>query len=291
MVFVDFFSIEVIMQLQINGIDLDIISVGGLYTCVQFPQYKIAMDLGIAPRSSFNKSHIFFTHAHADHIAGVTRHCSSRKLLGLPPPTYVIGQEDAENFVNFMQSAGKLFRSDMLYNLEVVEPKQILQIHKQLSVQSYRSIHTMPCQGYIIQESRTKLKQEFLSLSGRELQQLRESGVELSETIHMPIVSYTGDTTIDTFHREKILQRLQVLVTEVTFFDDSVSPKEAKRRGHMHIDDLAHQDLFPQPAIVLMHSSSRFSKEEITHICQKKLSQEMLKRIHIVPNNLPLENF
>ena len=58
------------MRLKVQNINLDIISVGGLYTVVQLPNFKVAIDMGICPRSAFNKGHVFFTHTHADHITG-----------------------------------------------------------------------------------------------------------------------------------------------------------------------------------------------------------------------------
>ena len=280
------------MQLQVENINLDIISVGGLYTVVQLPNYKIGIDLGICPRSSFNKNHIFFTHAHADHISGVVRHCASRRLLGLPPPTYVIGHEDAEHFQIFMNAASKLVRSEMQYHLKVVSPGDRIEINKQLCVRSYRSIHRVPCQGYIVSEVRSKLKAEYRGLVGSQLQHLRESGHQLSEDIETPLVSYTGDTTIDVFHREPSLQDVRVLITEVTFFDSDVDKLESKRRGHMHIDDIIdNPELFCQPGIVLMHASSRFSNESIEDILHRKMPKEMLSRIHLIPNSGPLTGF
>lgn len=280
------------MQLQVQNIKLDIISVGGLYTVVQLPSYKIAIDLGVCPRSSFNKGHIFFTHTHADHIAGVIRHCASRRLLGLPPPTYVIGQEDASNFKEFMSHAGKLVRSDMEYKVLEVSPGDRIPINQHTCVRSYRSIHKAPCQGYVVCEIRTKLKPEYHGLKGDELQGLRELGFSLTTEIETPLVTYTGDTTIDVFHREPILQTVKVLITEVTFFEDDVDKIEAKRRGHMHIDDIIdNPELFCQPAIVLMHASSRFTGEDVHRILEQKMPEEMRRRVHIIPNNSPLEGF
>ena len=280
------------MQLQVENINLDIISVGGLYTVVQLPNFKIGIDLGICPRSSFNKNHIFFTHSHADHISGVVRHCASRRLLGLPPPTYVIGQEDAENFNHFMQAASKLVRSEMEYHLKVVSPGDRIDINRQLCVRSYRSIHRAPCQGYVVSEVRSKLKPDFQGLSGSKLQSLRESGQQLSVDVETPLVSYTGDTTIEVFFREPLLQQVKVLITEVTFFDDDVDKVEAKRRGHMHIDDIIdNPQLFCQAGIVLMHASSRFSDDEVQRILVNKMPESLLSRIHMIPNSGPLTGF
>ena len=122
------------MQLQVQNIKLDIISVGGLYTVVQLPSYKIAIDLGVCPRSSFNKGHIFFTHTHADHIAGASVTVQVDVYLDCLPPTYVIGQEDASNFKEFMSHAGKVVRSDMEYKVLEVSPGDRIPINQHTCV-------------------------------------------------------------------------------------------------------------------------------------------------------------
>ena len=94
------------------------------------------------------------------------------------------------------------------------------------------------------------------------------------------------------FHREPILQTVKVLITEVTFFEDDVDKIEAKKRGHMHIDDIIdNPELFCQPAIVLMHASSRFTGEDVHRILEQKMPEEMPRRVNIIPNNSPLEGF
>ena len=94
------------MKLHLEDINIEAISLAGFYTCIQLPDFKITLDMGICPRSSINKQFVFFTHAHADHISGVIRHCSSREMMGLPPPTYIVGSEDENNFNSFMASSG-----------------------------------------------------------------------------------------------------------------------------------------------------------------------------------------
>ena len=280
------------MKLQLDGIAIEIISLAGFYTCVQFPGYKIAIDLGVAPRSSFNKSHVFFTHAHGDHIAGVVRHCSSRDMLGLEPPTYYIGQEDVANFYEFMDSARKLCRTKMACDVQAVQPGDHFQIRPDLRVTSYRSIHRVPCQGYVISNTRKKLREEFLGADPQTIRQARENGVAIDRDVEIPLVSYTGDTIIDVFEREQQLQNVRVLITELTFCDHHVEPEDARHRGHIHLQhilDRAH--LFQQPNLVFMHFSSRYRTQEIESICRKRMPKEMFERSVFVPNDAPLHNF
>lgn len=280
------------MKLQLEEIMIDAISLAGFYTCIQFPEYRVAFDLGICPRSSINKGHVFFTHAHGDHIAGVVRHCSSREMLRLPPPTYVIGKEDVDNFNEFMASARKLCRSGMPYEIIGISPGDHIDVRKNLRVRSYRSIHRVPCQGYTIFETKQKLRKELLGCPREELISRREAGETLTIEIETPIATYTGDTTIDVFQREKSLQDVPILITEVTFFDDSVSLESSRHRGHIHIDDIVENaELFTQKSILLMHSSARFNPLKIEAICKKKLPSDLFQRVSILPNNQPLEGF
>ena len=106
------------------------------------------------------------------------------------------------------------------------------------------------------------------------------------------MLTYTGDTTIDVFLREATLQEVPLLITEVTFFDDSVSAESAKMRGHMHIDNIVdNAHLFTQQSILLMHSSARFHPERIEEICRQKLPYDLYNRITILPNNQVLKGF
>ena len=280
------------MKLHVEGITIDAISLAGFYTCIQLPDFKLAIDMGICPRSAINKQHVFFTHCHGDHIAGVIRHCSSREMLGLPPPTYYVGSEDVENFTSFMEAARKLCRSRMPFELFAIQPNQQVDVRKNLRVKSFRSIHRVPCQGYIVYGLKQKLRPEFLGMPRENLISLREGGEKLTKDVETPLISYTGDTTIDVFHRIPELQSVKVMITEVTFFDDKVDAKAAKKRGHIHIDDIVEQiHLFNQPAVIFTHFSSRYSTSMVEQICKKKLPSELCQRLHLIPNDQPLVGF
>jgi len=280
------------MKLQLQGIDIEAISLAGFYTCIQFPAYKIAIDLGVSPRSSFNKSNVFFTHAHGDHIAGVVRHCSSRDMLGLEPPTYYVGKEDKQHFSEFIDAARRLCRTKMSCSIQGVEPGSTFQIRADLAVRSYRSIHRVPCQGYVICNTRKKLRDEFIGASGATLQEARKNGITIDKKVEIPLVSYTGDTIIDVFERESILQDVKVLITELTFCDDNVSADDARNRGHIHLDHILEREhLFQQPNIVFMHFSSRYRTQDIERICKRRMPADLFSRSAFIPNDAPLHHF
>ena len=60
----------------------------------------------------------------------------------------------------------------------------------------------------------------------------------------------------------------------------------------MHIDDIIdNPHLFQQPAIVLMHASSRFPGDTVKEILNNRMPADLMKRIHLVPNDAPLDGF
>ena len=141
----------------------------------------------------------------------------------------------------------------------------------------------------MVLQLKQKLRPDLKECGREELIARRNKGEILTEDLETPLVSYTGDTTIDVFHKEPRLQELKVLITEVTFLDDKVSHQEAKRRGHLHLDDIVQNaHLFCQPAVVLMHFSSRYSTKHIQRLCQQKLPNDLYQRVHIVSNDEPI---
>ena len=77
-----------IIRIPFNQMSVEAISIGGMYTCIQIPQLKLIFDIGICPSSAIGQAHVFLTHTHIDHMAGVLRHCSTRELMNMSPPTY-----------------------------------------------------------------------------------------------------------------------------------------------------------------------------------------------------------
>ena len=89
------------------------------------------------------------------------------------------------------------------------------------------------------------------------------------------MLAYTGDTVIGGVIGHKDVLNADVLLIECTFLDDQISPKKARKRGHIHIEDIIkHKDKFNNKHIVLLHFSDRYQKEDVERLILEKIQDE-----------------
>ena len=275
-----------------KSIRIRAMSTGGHYTSFQLPHQKISIDLGLASESSIRSNKVFITHPHVDHAAGIVRHCSTREMLQLDPPTYYIGEEHKAALEDVLAAWRRLNRSFMPCKIEALRPNQTIDVNKKYFVRCFRSIHRIPCLGYILYERRKKLSKQFKTCKGYEISRLREQGIEIYDYINVPMFAYTGDSVIDVLERESDLTQCAFLAMEVTFFDERVSVENARRHGHIHIDELvSRSDTFKNDRILLMHLSARYKFDEAKEIAAQKLDPNLLSKITILPNISPFKTF
>ena len=99
----------------------------------------------------------------------------------------------------------------------------------------------------MLYEKRRKLKSRiFLGTPGHGIARLREHGIGYIDHTEVPVFAYTGDTTIEVMKRKKVFKTLPFLTIEITFFDDRVTPENARQNGHIHIEHVAQKCTFIQ---------------------------------------------
>lgn len=258
------------------------LSIGGVETCIDFPELKLCFDLGRCPDEAVLRPTVLFTHAHMDHMGGVAWHASTRELRNMPPPNYIVPRENAEDFVALFETWRRLDRGSMRHTVTPLGLGEELELPCQLFARPFRSPHRVPCQGYGLWRRQRKLKLGYLGRSSHELRELGERhGDELYDWTEIPEVVFTGDTLADVIDREEVVRKARLLVIEVTFVDERVSVEKARSKGHVHLDEIAERaDLFENEALLFTHFSSRYQPHQIERALDRSLPRHLRERVH-----------
>lgn len=267
-------------QIEIGGLELRALSVGGLETCHWLPRWKVAFDIGRCPLPVVDCRTVLFTHAHMDHLGGIAYHTATRALRKQPPPVYVVPPHCVEDLARLFEAWRALDRSDMEHRIVPLGPGEEHVLANGLVARPFRSPHSAPCQGYGLWSQKQKLKPEYQGLEGRELARLRHSGVAIGTPVETPEFVFTGDTLIEVVEEQEVVRNARVLVLECTFVDERVSVLEARSKGHVHLDEIAARaELFRNEAILLTHFSARYRPHEIRAALDARLPPDLRGRV------------
>lgn len=255
-------------KLLVAGFEVEGVSIAGQETCIILPRFKVALDIGRCPQRAVHQQTVLISHGHLDHIGGLPFHVCSRNLLGVSPSNIIIPPGYDENLRKYIQASLDLQNNPpTAYDLVTLEPGQELQLPTPgFTVRPFQTTHPITSQGYVIYSQRKKLKAELAGKTQDEIKALRMAGQDVTDTVNVPMVAFTGDTTSDLFSLPNMhdVFNAKLLILEMSFIDDSVSVDEAKQKGHMHIADLvANAHLFHNEAILLIHFSARYKRQEI----------------------------
>jgi len=68
-------------------------------------------------------------------------------------------------------------------------------------------------------EKRTKLREQYLDLPQEKLRELKERGVEITRSMEIPLIAYTGDTAPGPHLIREDVRKAQIVIAECTFFE------------------------------------------------------------------------
>jgi ribonuclease Z len=138
-----------------------------------------------------------------------------------------------------------------------LEPGVDFQLRPNVFVRGIEVSHSAPSLAFAILERRSKLRDEFHGLPQDKLRELKSQGTEITRTMEIPLVAYTGDTEMGPFLLRDEFVNAQVVITECTFFDPEHRDR-AKVGKHLHIEDLRGLiQAWARPEIVVVHVSRR----------------------------------
>ncbi len=269
--------------MDINGLELKGVSVGGWATSIDVPELKVAVDLGQCLERVVARSVVLITHAHADHLGAIAQHAAQRGLRQLRPATYVVPPGIEDEVQELLAVWRRLDKGSLRANIVPLAPGVPFELRKDLSVRPFRTRHRVISQGYLFQRVRHRLLPELQGLDGSEIGRRRAAGEPVTETAHEAILAVTGDTTLDAVLAQPEVVAVERLILEATFLDSDVSVERARSMGHVHLDEIAEAaDLLTCGALVLNHVSPRYSRARAEELLRAKLPASLYERTRLM---------
>ena len=241
----------------------------------------IALDIGRCPDMIVSMPHVFITHLHLDHAAGIPFYGGQRRLQQLDGGTIYVPSEAADDVRALLAVQERLTGHGFETEIRGVEVGEELRFGRNHVVRGHAAPHRVAARAYEFIERRHHLREELIGAPPQEIARLRHEGVRVDEEYRSSILFYTGDTDRGILERCDALYKSEVLMIECSFVLDGHQERAAKYR-HIHVDDLADfAGRFENEVIVLTHFSRRYSRDEIRNTVRRRLPASLHDRIRL----------
>lgn len=258
------------------------LSIAGEESVVQVPELDVCFDVGRTPRAALTSNFIALTHGHMDHSAGISYYFSQRVFQGMGTGTLVCPPELEQPIHNLMKAWIDIEAQRTPYKLVPLASDAEVEIKNHTYLRAFATNHTVPSVGYIAVERRSKLRADLVGIPQEQLVELKKRGEEITRTIEIPLVCYTGDTAWGPhFDRPDVLES-KILITECTFIEPGHRGRAAVGK-HLHLDDIVELvKRSKAEAIILTHLSRRTHMGDARKWLDEALPAEDRARVHML---------
>ena len=253
----------------------------GHETWFRIKELGIGFDIGRCPDALVSMSHVFITHAHLDHAAGVPFYAGQRHLQQLDGGTIYVPVEAAEDFRALLAIQERLTGAPLAVAITGVGVGEDVHVGRRHLVRGHAAAHRVAARAYELIERRHHLRPDLVGAPGETIARLRQEGAAIEEEYRRSIFFYTGDTDRGLLETCDAAYRAQVLLIECSFITDGHQDRAAKYR-HIHIDDIAEfAARFENEMIVLTHFSRRYSPSDIRRGVRQRLPAMLHDRVRL----------
>lgn len=271
-------------------------SVAGEESVIIIPELDVCFDIGKCPREALAVNNVLLTHGHADHSAGLLYYFSQRDFQAISGGKVFLPNKMLDPVESLISAWGRVEGHLPPYELVGMSDGEEFEIRRDLYIKAFSTKHVPGSLGFAVVEERRKLKEEFIGLDGPQIVELKKKGVEISNTIELPLVAYLGDTAKANYSDNPYVRDARVLLIECTFFDDEHTDR-ARAGRHIHVDELAETLAgMNNEKIIITHVTRRTNLSFARRMLKKALPADVLakttflmSREHI-PEKLEPEN-
>jgi ribonuclease Z len=258
------------------------VSIAGEQTVVQVPELDVSFDIGMCPRIALSSPYVALSHGHMDHVGGLPYYFSQRTFQKMGVGRCVCHPALAGPLQAMMQSWVALEGQQTPHEIIALEPDGQIQIKNNIFLRAIEVSHAEGSLAFGIVERRSKLRPEYLNLPQERLRELKAGGVQITRSLEIPLVAYTGDTEFGPSLFRDEFANARVVICECTFFEPDHQSR-AKVGKHLHVEDLAKLlDTWQAEAVVLVHLSRRTNLAAARQLLADVVGNERSQRVHFL---------
>lgn len=269
-------------HITFNNYTIEGFSRAAVQTFWCIPEFHLGFDLGAQPWEFMGTEHWFISHTHLDHLAFLPSYIARRRMMKMEPPCIYLPEKFVDPVAKLLKIWTRLDCGKFPCELVGMCPGDSVELSREVVVEACKTSHRIDSLGYVVYNRRRKLRPEFLSLSGEEIKNLKESGAEIDYELKVPKIAYLGDSNSEGLDQNEIFYEAETLIMEMTFVEDRHKSEKIHKFGHIHLDDVvARREKFKNQLIIASHFTVRSVTEAILNSVQNKLPDMLNGRLKL----------